>query len=105
MAEPTTYPFEVRWAPERGWLLVRDCFTGEWLEVEQAGGKFKRFADRAVEGLREIAQNAAGVALGQLTAQLGTGIAEKFTEGATAMNRFGYETLALQRITGGSVEE
>lgn len=27
------FAFEVRWAPTRGWLLVRDCFTGEWLEV------------------------------------------------------------------------
>jgi hypothetical protein len=27
------YPFEVRWGRERGWLRLRDCFRGEWLEV------------------------------------------------------------------------
>ena len=27
------FPFEVRWGRERGWLQVRDCFTGEWHQV------------------------------------------------------------------------
>jgi hypothetical protein len=29
------FPFEVRWPSwqDRGWLEVRDCFTGQWLQV------------------------------------------------------------------------
>jgi hypothetical protein len=30
---PIRYPFDVRWAQERGWLKVRDPFDGKWHEV------------------------------------------------------------------------
>jgi hypothetical protein len=37
VAEPPTeeqrFKFAVRWGRERGWLQVRDVFSGEWLEV------------------------------------------------------------------------
>lgn len=28
------YPFKVRWGRERGILEVRDCFDGQWLQME-----------------------------------------------------------------------
>lgn len=28
------YPFDVRYAAEKGWLAIRDPFTGEWHEVQ-----------------------------------------------------------------------
>ena len=30
------YPVAVRWASERGWLRVRDPFSGEWHEIRAA---------------------------------------------------------------------
>ena len=27
------YPVEIRWARERGWILVRDAFSGQWHQV------------------------------------------------------------------------
>lgn len=27
------FDVEIRWARERGWMLIRDAFTGEWHEV------------------------------------------------------------------------
>lgn len=40
------YPLEVRWSSERGWLLVRDPFTGEWHQIEarQAPASWRREA-------------------------------------------------------------
>src|SRR5262249_32734945 len=31
------WPVDVRWASERGWLRVRDPFTGEWREIPARG--------------------------------------------------------------------
>ncbi|MAG37626.1 MAG: hypothetical protein CL878_15435 [Dehalococcoidia bacterium] len=30
------YPFSVRWTAERGWLRLRDPFTGEWHQIRAA---------------------------------------------------------------------
>jgi hypothetical protein len=28
------YPATIRWARAKGWLLIRDAFTGEWHEIQ-----------------------------------------------------------------------
>lgn len=30
------FPLVIRWGRERGWLIVRDPFTGEWHEIRAA---------------------------------------------------------------------
>src|SRR5919198_567597 len=53
-AAPQTaqFPFAVRWSRERGWLEVRDSFTGAWHEVpaEQCPPHWRRWATAVARG-------------------------------------------------------
>jgi hypothetical protein len=52
------YPVEIRWARERGWIRVRDAFSGEWHEVlaDQVPPWWRRQAQ--IEKLRTTAAGA-----------------------------------------------
>jgi hypothetical protein len=52
------YPVEIRWARERGWIQVRDAFTGQWHELlaEQVPPWWRRQAQ--IEKMRGSAAGA-----------------------------------------------
>jgi hypothetical protein len=52
------YPVEIRWARERGWILVRDAFTGQWHQVlaDQVPPWWRRQAQ--IEKMRGLATGA-----------------------------------------------
>lgn len=37
MPRPVVAPFEVKWSHEKGWVSIRDPFSGEWHNVPSKG--------------------------------------------------------------------
>jgi len=62
------YPVEIRWARERGWICVRDAFTGEWHEVlaDQVPPWWRRQAQ--IEKMRRFARTSQAAILSHVVA-------------------------------------
>ena len=68
MSQEIRYPVEIRWARERGWICVRDAFTGEWHEVlaDQVPPWWRRQAQ--IEKMRRLARASQAAVLSHVDA-------------------------------------